>query len=142
LHFLVHLLARTIPVQPGQEDKMSELKGVTDDIVGTARDAAYVAVGLGVLAFQRAQVRREELLKALSGSRGEIEGRLADVRDEIGKRVKFIDERFEQVLETIEASMIPLEDRLPEPAKDIVRQARTQAHEVRQQIRSFLATAA
>jgi hypothetical protein len=121
---------------------MSELKGVTDDIVGTARDAAYVAVGLGVLAFQRAQVRREELLKALSGSRGDIEGRLAEVRDEIGKRVKYIDDRFEQVLETIEASIIPLEDRLPEPAKDIVRQARTQAHEVRQQIRGFLASAA
>jgi hypothetical protein len=27
----------------------------------TARDAVYVAVGLGVLGFQRAQVRRREL---------------------------------------------------------------------------------
>src|ERR1700722_6594209 len=111
---------------PRRKD-MSEIKGVTEDIVGTARDAAYVAVGLGVLAFQRAQVRREELLKALSGSRGDIEGRLAEVRDEDGKGGKYNDGRFEQVLEKIEASIIPLEDRLPEPAKDIVRQARTQA---------------
>jgi hypothetical protein len=120
---------------------MSELKGLTDDIVGTARDAAYVAVGLGVLAFQRAQVRREELMKALYGSRSDLEGRLSDVRGEIGRTVKYIDGRFEQVLETIEASIIPVEDRLPEPVGDIVRQARTQAHEVRQQIRSFLAAA-
>jgi len=36
-------------------------KGVTD----LARDAAYVAVGLGVLAYQRAQVQRVELQKRL-----------------------------------------------------------------------------
>lgn len=32
-----------------------------------ARDAAYVAVGFGVLGFQRAQVRRRELRKRLEG---------------------------------------------------------------------------
>jgi hypothetical protein len=120
---------------------MSELKGVTDDILGTARDAAYVAVGLGVLAFQRAQVRRQELIKALSGTRGDLEGRLGGVREEIKSRVMFIDDQFAHVLDTIEASIIPVEDRLPEPARDLVRQARTQAHEVRQQIRQFLAAA-
>jgi hypothetical protein len=120
---------------------MSELKGVTDDILGTARDAAYVAVGLGVLAFQRAQVRRQELIKALSGTRGDLEGRLGGVREEILSGVKFIDGQLEHVLDTIEASIIPVEDRLPEPARDLVRQARTQANEVRQQIRQFLAAA-
>ena len=37
-------------------------KGVTD----LARDAAYVAVGLGVLGYQRAQVQRNELKSLLS----------------------------------------------------------------------------
>ena len=37
-------------------------KGVTD----LARDAAYVAVGLGVLGYQRAQVQRVELQNRLS----------------------------------------------------------------------------
>ncbi len=32
-----------------------------------AKDAAYIAVGFGVLGFQRAQVRRRELLKRLEG---------------------------------------------------------------------------
>ncbi len=37
-------------------------RGVTD----LARDAAYVAVGLGVLGYQRAQVQRVELQNRLS----------------------------------------------------------------------------
>jgi hypothetical protein len=120
---------------------MSELKGVTEDILGTARDAAYVAVGLGVLAFQRAQVRRNELQKALTGQAGDLEGRFGEVRGEITKWVKSIDGQVEQVFETIEASIIPLEDKLPEPAREIVSKARSQAHDVRQQIRQILAAA-
>lgn len=33
----------------------------TDRVVGLARDAAYVGIGLGVLAVQQAQVRRREI---------------------------------------------------------------------------------
>ncbi|MHB1487036.1 MAG: hypothetical protein ACYCS7_01825 [Acidimicrobiales bacterium] len=33
-----------------------------------AQDAAYVLVGLGVLAFQRAQVRRREIQKTLEAN--------------------------------------------------------------------------
>jgi hypothetical protein len=120
---------------------MSEIKGVAEDLVGTARDAAYVAVGLGVLAIQRAQVRRNELMKSLADQRGDLEGRFGGVREEIGRGVKFIDSRVEQVFTTLEATIIPVEDRLPEPVGDLVRQARTQAHDVRQQIRSFVAAA-
>jgi len=120
---------------------MSELKGVTDDIISTARDAAYVAVGLGVLAFQRAQVRRNEITNALSGQRGDLEERLGEVRGEITRYVKSIDERVEEVFETIEATIIPYEERLPEPARDIVSKARVQAHDVRQQIRQILTAA-
>jgi hypothetical protein len=154
---------------------MSELKGVTDDIVGTARDAAYVAVGLGVLAVQRAQVRRSELIKALAGpredlikaltnpaselskllagprdevrkvlsgfSKSDLDERLSGLREDIGRGVKFIDGHVEQLIETLESSVGTVEERLPEPARDIVKQARTQARDVRQQIRHFLAAA-
>jgi hypothetical protein len=37
-----------------------------DDVTGTAKDVAYVSVGLGVLAFQRIQVLRRALAKELS----------------------------------------------------------------------------
>ncbi len=38
-----------------------------DKVVAAARDAAYVTIGFGVLAFQQAQVRRRELESQLSG---------------------------------------------------------------------------
>ncbi len=50
------------------------------------RDVAYVAIGLGVLAFQRAQVRRRELAKRAE----EIERRL-------GPALKDLEERIEPV---------------------------------------------
>ena len=39
-----------------------------NDLSKTLKDAAYVAVGFGVLAFQKAQVRRRELEKQLAVS--------------------------------------------------------------------------
>ena len=85
---------------------MPEFKDVTDEITKTARDAAYVVVGLGVLGFQRAQVRRQELQKRLT-DRSQIQGHLGDVRGEVTKRVKDVDEAVEQVIGRIEASLAP-----------------------------------
>ena len=58
-------------------------KGVTD----LARDAAYVAVGLGVLAYQRAQVQRVELQKRLSKDFS-LDQRIGDVRQGVAKGVR------------------------------------------------------
>ena len=46
-----------------------------DDLANAIKDATYVSVGLGVIAFQRLQVRRKELEK------------------EIGERLKVVEER-------------------------------------------------
>ena len=53
-----------------------------DDVTNAVKDAAYVSVGLGVIAFQRLQVRRNELNKLLSG-----------VGATVGDRVKVVEER-------------------------------------------------
>jgi hypothetical protein len=55
-----------------------------DDVTNAAKEAAYVSVGLSVIAFQRLQVRRNELEKAL----GTI----------VGDRVKLVEERLGAVL--------------------------------------------
>lgn len=39
-----------------------------DDINRTVKDGFYVTVGLGVIAFQKAQVRRQELRKQLQAN--------------------------------------------------------------------------
>lgn len=53
-----------------------------DDVTNAVKDAAYVSVGLGVIAFQRLQVRRNELNKLLGG-----------VGATVGDRVKVVEER-------------------------------------------------
>ncbi|MFP5256737.1 MAG: hypothetical protein ACLGI8_12920 [Acidimicrobiia bacterium] len=45
-----------------------------DDIANVVKDAAYVSVGLGILAFQRIQVRRNELKKAVDARVGTLRG--------------------------------------------------------------------
>ena len=45
----------------------TSLAAIDDRIVTAARDAAYVTIGFGVLAFQQAQVRRREIEKVIGG---------------------------------------------------------------------------
>lgn len=51
------------------------------DIEKAAKDALYVSVGLGVIAFQKLQVQRQELRKNIESRRKVVEERLAGVRD-------------------------------------------------------------
>ncbi len=53
----------TRPTMPALDQLLNfDLPGVdVDRLAAVAKDAAYVAVGFGVLAVQRAQVRRREL---------------------------------------------------------------------------------
>ena len=105
-------------------------KGVTD----LARDAAYVAVGLGVLAYQRAQVQRVELQKRLSKELP-IDQRLGDVRQGVAKGYAQIDDLAESAAQFVESTLQPIEEKLPASVTQITIKAREQAREVRLQIR-------
>ncbi|HXZ61436.1 MAG TPA: hypothetical protein VEG62_01750, partial [Acidimicrobiales bacterium] len=87
---------------------MTELKDITEEISKTARDAAYVVVGLGVLGLQRAQVRRQDLAKRLAEPRAQVENTLGDVREELSRRVKDVDERIEVVIGRLESAWEPV----------------------------------
>ena len=65
-----------------------------DDVTHAVKDAAYVSVGLGVIAFQRLQVRRHELSRALSGQADEAKGAVELVGALIGERLKVVEERL------------------------------------------------
>jgi hypothetical protein len=65
-----------------------------EELTTAVRDAAYVSVGLGVIAFQRLQVRRNELTKAISGPAGEARGSLEMLGALVGERVKLVEERI------------------------------------------------
>jgi hypothetical protein len=107
-------------------------KGVTD----LARDAAYVAVGLGVLGFQRAQVQRVELQNLLSKDQ-----HLSGVRTELTKGYKQLDDLLENASQFIETSLQPLEAQLPATVTQLTTKAFEQAREVRSQIRQRVAAA-
>jgi hypothetical protein len=105
-------------------------KGLTD----LARDAAYVAVGLGVLGYQRVQVQRVELQNRLSKD-ASLEERVDDVRQGVAKGFRQIDDLAESAAHFVETSLQPLEERLPAPVTQLTTKAREQAREVRAQIR-------
>jgi hypothetical protein len=126
---------------PGVTTITTPFKGVTD----LARDAAYVAVGLGVLGFQRAQVQRVELKNKLAtdfsldgrldGVRTNISDGVSNVRDSVTKGVKQIDGLAETAANFVETTLQPLEERLPAQVTQLTSKAREQAREVRTQIR-------
>jgi len=111
-------------------------KGVTD----LARDAAYVAVGLGVLGFQRAQVQRVELRNKLSKDFA-LDQRIKEVRTELNKGVKQLDDLLESAAQFVETSFQPLEEQLPPTVSQLTTKAFGQAREVREQIRRRVASA-
>ena len=80
-----------------------------NDLVNRARDVGYTAVGFGVLAFQRLQVRRRELTRELVTAAG---GRKA-----VGRLVREAEKVVDPVLDNVEK-------RLPSRARTSLHQAR------------------
>lgn len=105
-------------------------KGATD----LARDAAYVAVGLGVLGYQRVQVHRVELQNRLSQDLA-LDQHIDEVRQGVAKGIRQIDDITESAVRFVETTLQPLEERLPSPVNQVTAKAREQAREVRTQIR-------
>jgi len=105
-------------------------RGVTD----LARDAAYVAVGLGVLGYQRAQVQRVELQSRLSQDLA-LDQRIDEVRHGVAKGFQQIDDLAESAAHFVETTLQPLEEKLPPTVTQLTARAREQAREVRTQIR-------
>ena len=121
------------------------------DLRDYAKDAAYVAVGFGVIAFQKAQVRRQELRKQLDAQLGDAKSGFGTLQTSVEDQVKLLEERFaalgEQVerygdeLEArIEKALDELETRIPEQAREYFTTARSAAKEARGQVRQLVRT--
>src|SRR4051794_33733930 len=92
------------------------------DVTKTVKDAAYVTVGLGVLAFQKAQVARRDLTK-------QVETQLNQTSEQVKDLSKKVEGRIQPVLGQLEQTV-------PTHAKDLVKQARTAAENLQGQLRS------
>lgn len=103
---------------PGERGASS----LVDEIMDRARDAAYVAVGFGILSFQRAQRRRRDLARragAFDDPVGRVSGGMASGAQQLG-------EWLESTAALVDSQLRPLEAQLPEPARELVSKARTQ----------------
>ena len=119
------------------------------DVTNTLKDAAYVTVGLGVLGFQKAQVRRVELIKLLEEQRQQlisqltsagqtIEAQIAELTRLIKALAADLDTRVAPVRNAVEDGFDALEERLPVQTRALVEQARTTAKETESHMRARL----
>ena len=61
-----------------------------DEITKVLQDAAYVGIGLSVIAFQKAQVQRQELSKSLQEA-------MDDARTAVEDNLKLVEERLRSI---------------------------------------------
>jgi hypothetical protein len=120
-------------------DVTNNLTALSKGVTEFARDAAYVAVGLGVLAYQRAQVQRVELQNRLSHDFDiDLDKRIEDVRGGVAKGILQLDDLTETAVQFVESTFEPIEEKLPPTVSQLTSKARVQAREVRSQIRHLV----
>ncbi|HLM65684.1 MAG TPA: hypothetical protein VK306_15410 [Acidimicrobiales bacterium] len=98
-----------------------------DDIPKAVGDTLYTAVGLGVLGFQRMQVRRQELKRSFASA-------LDDARGALDERVRLVEERLSDLDDRVDQLVDSVESVLPEATRGAVRQAVGLAREARHQV--------
>ena len=132
-----------------------------DEITKIVKDAAYVAIGFGLLTVQKAQVQRRELADQFQGQLVDpAKAQLAEARENLEKvtadatsqweklsgsvddRVKLVEERLNDLEDRFESLLDEIEAKLPEQAAELVAQAREVAKEARGQVRSLVNRAA
>jgi hypothetical protein len=74
--------------------KTPELNKLVAETEKALRDSAYVVVGLGVLSFQSAQVRRRELAKQLQAEGGGLASQINETADKIGGQLSTVGDRL------------------------------------------------
>jgi hypothetical protein len=112
------------------------VQSVAKDVIDLARDITYVAVGLGVLGYQRLQVHRVELAGKLPHEFS-LDQAIGDVRGGVSKGLGQMDGLAESATRLFETTLQPLEERLPPTISQLSAKAREQAREVRSQIRQL-----
>jgi ElaB/YqjD/DUF883 family membrane-anchored ribosome-binding protein len=119
------------------------------DVRSTIRDAVYVGIGFGVLAFQKAQVQRVELQKRLESSVGEAKGGFEKLNEDLQDRLKLVEERLEALGKQVDTAaddfeerlgkaLDEVQERLPEQIKDVFVKARTAGKDARTQVRQIV----
>jgi len=104
----------------------------------TLRDAAYVTVGAAVLAFQKAQVRRRELMEQWQEQQGRFATQIEEGRKSVSELASQLDDLVAPVRSQVEAGLDAVGERLPVAVRDVVQQVRTTLEAQEKAARSLL----
>jgi Tfp pilus assembly protein PilO len=109
----------------------TEMSRLLDELERLVRDGVVVAVGLGLLGFQRAQVRRVEVTRQLRDL-------AAGAREQLGDLAERAEgsEALRATLQDIEQRVDRLEEQLPDGARAVMQSIREAAAGSEQAIRS------
>jgi ElaB/YqjD/DUF883 family membrane-anchored ribosome-binding protein len=93
----------------------------------TAKDAFYLTVGLGSVAFEQLKSNQSEL-------RSWFETQVSDGKSQFETQASQIEARVEDLLESVQS-------KLPEQAAELMKQARDAAKSARDQVKDFVTRA-
>jgi hypothetical protein len=129
---------KTTATQVGRDtaDKVRESMA-TNELAQKAKDAAYTIVGLGVMGAQRATMATKQAGQQLRGDdasstldverlRAKTKDATAAARKQFGK----FDEVVGGAIARIEEALAPIEERLPQPAKETVQKVKVAGREL------------
>jgi hypothetical protein len=116
---------------------MAEVRERWDRLAKLGKDAVDTAVGLGVLGLQRLQVGRVQLEHRLASDPA-LGPHVQAVRSHARRRVGQLEGVAAEVLRTIESTLQPIAQRLPEPARQIASVAQERLDEVHAKVRRHL----
>jgi ElaB/YqjD/DUF883 family membrane-anchored ribosome-binding protein len=107
-----------------------------EDVNKVVLDSAYAAIGFGVLSFQRAQVRRRELLEQLQNNSGVVGTQVTAAREQLTEVAKLVDEQVAPIRRQIDEQFDELEGRLPAATRNVFATIRSGAQAQESYIRS------
>lgn len=116
----------------------NETNDLVSEMARRALDAAYVAVGLGVLGLQRVRVAQHDLVRVARHDlvrQDRVDGRVARVRTGVATGTQQIGEWLEGTISLVTSQLAPLGAQLPEPARELAGKARARLEEVGTQLR-------
>jgi len=105
-----------------------------DDIVSAAREGFVTTVGLGALAYQRAQVQRQELKRQLPRLLHELGDAVDDRLSMVSERLCDADQRADEIFDGIQRH-------LPAPVRSAAHQVHVFARDMRAQVPTLFAPA-
>lgn len=127
-----------LPEVPDVKLPEVDIQDIAEKAARLAKDAMYVTVGAGVLAFQRAQVQRRALQKAVDQRVGAGREQVETVTKSVEDQIRLLDERVSELETRIATVLDQVQEKLPEQAAELLQQARDAARTARAQVRELV----